>query len=131
MKTILSIVGVTIILIAGAIGWNMNQEQSLGSVNTASEYTYWSTEGKATGTKIIILDGAGTLGSVIINESSAHAFNIWDNASTTEATTTPIGTLKASAVEGTYTYDVNFYNGLMIQSAAGFAGDYTATYRQR
>lgn len=65
---------------------------------------------------------AGELGSVIINETSAHAITIQDGDET-------IAVLKASVVEGTYEYNIGFYTNLKIVIPASYTGDMTVTYR--
>ncbi len=129
MKNLGLLLGGAILITLLVFGVYSENKESFGGVNIANEYKYWSSDGMATGTKIIIQSGSSALGSVTINEASAHAITLWDSASTTEASPTVIATPKASIAEGTYTYDVSVYEGLMVQTAAGFAGDLTISYR--
>lgn len=71
----------------------------------------------------------GVLKSIVINKASAQAVAIYDGTDTsTLANNTLIGTLKASAAEGSYLYNVAFSKGLIIVPAASYAGDLTVSY---
>lgn len=59
--------------------------------------------------------GAGTLIAIVVGETAAGAISIIDN---TSGSTVNIGTLKASIVEGTYTFNAPFATGLRIITAA-------------
>ncbi len=83
-----------------------------------------------------ILNTPGVLHAITINTAAAGAISIYDEATTTpycphppltpSATSSTIGTLKASAAEQTYFYDVTLSHGLCIVGAAGT--DITVTY---
>jgi hypothetical protein len=70
---------------------------------------------------------AGELHSIVINKADAHTITIYDGTSAT--TGTVIAVLPASAVVGTYIYDVTFSFGLLVVTAASYAGDVTICSR--
>ena len=70
-----------------------------------------------------VIGGPGILHSIVINTTAAGTITIYDN---TAASGTKIATIKASAVEGTYLYDVRCRTGLTIVTAA--ASDITVSY---
>lgn len=88
-------------------------------MDTAYEKSYIST---ATTTQV--KTGAGVLKAIVIGETAAGAISIIDN---TAGSTANIGVLKASIVEGTYTFDVAFSAGLRIITAG--ASKITVVYR--
>ena len=65
----------------------------------------------------------GILHTVVVNKTAAGTIGIYDGPA---ATGTLIATLKASIVEGTYTFDAVFNNSLVI--VTGAASDVTVTY---
>lgn len=77
-----------------------------------------------TATTTLVKTGAGELRSITINTTAAGTITIYDSLT---ATGTKIGTIKASEVEQTLTYDVAFSTGLTI--VTGAASDITVAYR--
>lgn len=77
----------------------------------------------ATNTTTLVKTGRGKLHTIVVGETAAGAITIYDALT---ATGTPIGVLKSSIVEGTYTFDVQFNTGLCIVTAA--ASKITVTY---
>lgn len=127
-KIALSIwVVVTLVLLA--VAYQAKQERPApGSVMPGGEYIATTTVGMgATHNKI--RGSLTTLGSIIVASSSATTFKIWNATSTTDIASTSIGTLKASIAEGTYTFDVELPRGLVVETPAGFNGNYTITWR--
>lgn len=139
MKTLSTIIGVAMIIMAVLLGYllypEMNKvEDPMGSVNIGNEYHYTQFSG-AIATSTLIQTGSTVLGSVVITEDSATAVTFW-NATSTAAVTDgtyadKIAIMQASLVEGVYTFDVSAYRGLVMISTDGFtfAGDWTVTYR--
>ena len=72
----------------------------------------------------VVKTGAGMLHAIVINKSVNGTITVYDN---TAGSGTKIATLKASIVEGTYTFDLKFSNGLYVIPAA--AVDVTYVYR--
>jgi|WetSurSiteA1Bulk_404760.scaffolds.fasta_scaffold37410_2 hypothetical protein len=110
-------------------------EQPVGSVAASNEYNY--TNILATTSKAFTFKSEpGALGSVVINVLGTGNTVFYDATSsipaqrTIQATTSlPIvGVVAASQAAGTYTYDVNFYNGL-IAVFDGTQGTSTVTWR--
>lgn len=85
----------------------------------AYEYKYIST---ATTTQV--KTGTGVLHAIVVSGALAGAVSVIDN---TTGSTINIGTLKASAPAGTYTFDVAFTTGLRIITAGADA--ITVVYR--
>jgi hypothetical protein len=102
--------------------------QNAGSVT--SEYNYKNiTSSNASATvPVKVKAGFGTLGSVVVNTTHATIVRVYDSASAT-TTGTLIASFPASAVVGTYTFDVAVQSGIVLDVPAGFAGNYTVTYR--
>ena len=78
----------------------------------------------ATTVSTVVKSGAGTLHAIIINSTAAGTITVYDN---TAGSGTKIATLKASIVEGTYTFNVKFGTGLYVIPAA--ASNVTYVYR--
>lgn len=138
MKTLISIISVIVVLMAGTIGFQyseLSQKQPVGSVNTANEYHHTFT-GTAGLTTQLISATPVTLGSVVITGASTGQI-VFYNATTTDATkrttaaTTSLPVLAnfpVSAAVGTYTFDVFADKGLLVtwQTAVGTS---TITWR--
>lgn len=84
------------------------------------QYTYIST---AT-TTVVDAAGQGQLVRIVLGETAAGAITIYDAIS--GATTTTIGVLKASIVEGTYEFGIQYKAGLQILT--GGASKVTVVY---
>lgn len=69
----------------------------------------------ATTTTTVVQTGGGVLGSIVLGETAAGAITVYDN---TAASGTIIAVLKASTVEGTYTFNCAFSIGLTVVTAA-------------
>lgn len=124
MKYLLSVIGGMIMGSALALLLASNA-QVVGSVMPSGEYKATTTSATATG-NYVILEDAGTLGSIIIASSSASTFTVLDADGTATRT---VATLKAGATEGVFTFDTSLYNGLILQIPSGFVGQYITTYR--
>ena len=127
-KTIILSVGAILVIIAGVIGYNLNQpEQPVGSVARGGEYHATTTTSGTAAANYVIQTGRGTLGSIIVASSSGSTFTVLDANGTA---TTTIATLKASIAEGTFTFDRMLSYGLIITVPSGFNGQYITTYRE-
>lgn len=137
MKTLISIISVIVVLMAGTIGWQyseLSQKQPVGSVNTANEYrAVYATQG---GTQTAVLStGPATLGSIVITGANTGTLKIY-NATTTDVTKRALATsslailaaIPASLAAGTYTFDVSAVNGLMYDWTGTIATS-TITWR--
>ena len=94
-----------------AAGRTINGESSFNNNNIS------------TATTTTVKSGAGHLHSIVVNTTAIGAITVYDN---TAGSGTKIATLKASVVEGTYLYDVQFATGLTVVTAA--ASDVTVTF---
>lgn len=114
---------------------------SLGSIETGQEYQATSTAesavyGAEAGSPIVIKTRAGSLGSVVITGAASGIVHFYDatttdaSARTVSATTSLlIATLPASLAAGTYTFDVVFTDGLILDLESGTMPTSTITYR--
>lgn len=76
------------------------------------------------GTTLQVFTGHGILHGIIVNNTTGTAISIYDGVG---ITTSIIGILKASVVEGSYIYDATIANGLYITHGTG---DYTVLWTQ-
>jgi len=137
MKTLAVIVGAVLLILAGVIGFNLNQpeEQPVGSVARASEYHYTT----ATSTDYInplIKTGAGTFGSIVVNLLGTAPITFYDATTTNvnlrvKATSTlpVLAYIAPSQAAGTYTYDTVFSDGLLAIWGTGTVASTTITWR--
>lgn len=108
---------------------------NLGSVSFGSEYqstTTSQTFAVAPAFKLLV-DGSGTLGSLIVTTTGTGVINIYDATTTTNGAiygTTTLAKLTTSAA-GTYTFDTVFNTGLLIETVGTNTGSTTITYRAR
>lgn len=105
--------------------------QSTGSVAVGSEYRNYmaSSTSASANTPIVLKTRPGSLGSVTIQTTSAGGiFRLYDSIAATSAPSM-VGSFPASAVVGTYTFDIVLNNGLVVEAPTGFNGIYTVTYR--
>lgn len=76
-----------------------------------------------------IFTGRGLLRGVVINTTAAGTINVSDRLLTTTAGTDGnVGIIQASALPGTYRYDVSISKGLTI--ATGASSDITVCWAQ-
>lgn len=109
-----------------------------GSVGLGNDYHSTTTRTAIVGVpygQLTALTGTnavgGTLGSIVITGANSGQINIYDGTSTQTNSQTGTSTLvviPASTVAGTYTFDVQFYRGLVIE-VIGLAPTTTITYR--
>lgn len=111
----------------------------VGSVNIANEYhatttvLITGTTYKGAQTRHLIQTGITTLGSVVIASTTQNVMAIY-NATSSEAVVdgtygTLITTFPAGAPQGTYTFDIVLGDGLVLDLASGFGGDFVVTFR--
>ena len=125
---------VVIAIVIGVIAFLIPKKSSnsnfLKSVNQSNEYHATSTlSGTAAGAYAIATGTPMTLGSLVITSSTASKITLLDWGGTTSTVTTTIATVRASAAEGTYTFDVAVLNGLYYQLDTTNTGNFTITYR--
>lgn len=101
----------------------------LGSVTAGNEYTATTTASTFGGTHRQLKVGPGALGNVTIASTSAHSLTLWNATSTTDSASTTIVTFKASASDGTYTFDASFDRGLVVSAEAGYQGSAVVGWR--
>ena len=87
---------------------------SVGSVVDSGTYSFkniTSTNASAT-VPVTIRTGRGTLGSIVVNTTHATIIRVYEGVAT--STGTLIASFPASAVVGTYTFDVAVSNGIVL-----------------
>lgn len=113
-----------------------------GSVSVSNEYVATSTaSGTVYGATItgdkLIKTGYGVLGSVIITGAGTGIWNIY-NATTSNVlartgsvatSTILLASFPASVAAGTYTFDVTYTTGLLVELESGVMSTSTITYR--
>lgn len=156
MKYKLIILGVVVVVIAGAILILDVEVKPLGSVTPGGEYNYVTStadNGAAFAytaqTTVVIATTtpagftirgdenltAPTLGSVIISSSSVGDLIIHNATSTTDDSSTTVAFFNADALagavpEGTYVFDIVMSRGIVLDFSAGFNGVFTITWRR-
>jgi hypothetical protein len=130
-QKIISVLLAIVALLGGSYGVT-----TLGSINDGQSYNSIVTATGETANKDLIKLGSGTLGSVVITGAAAGTFEIYDatttNASLRTITATSslrkLASFPANAAAGTYVFDVNFNQG-MIVAFTSTQGTTTITYR--
>lgn len=104
--------------------------QGFGGVALDGAYAYKNiTSADASATvPVQVRGGEGVLGYITVNTTHATIVRVYDGTTAT-STGTLIASLPASAVVGTYIYDVAVRNGIVLDVPAGFAGNYTISYK--
>jgi len=133
---------VAVIIVGGVFALNKDKEVNpTGSVSQANEYMATSTAANAVygalTTDKLLKTGQGALGSVVITGANTGIMNFY-NATTSNvlARTNNIATstilmasIPASAAAGTYTFDVAFTTGLLLELESGNMATATVTFR--
>lgn len=122
----LSIITLAVALLAGVFFYTTNQ--AVGSVITGGEYNATQITAAGTTTARTLF---GSIGSIVMTSSSAAGGVVSFYATTSQATSTNdlIFSFDATAIEGTYQYDVAFGGGLLIDANTAFDGDLVVTHR--
>jgi hypothetical protein len=132
MKTVFVSIGVALLILVGIVGYLLGLEKSkdnpVGSVAIGTSYQATTTIPTTVAGTYLIKSGSGVLGSIVVASSSSSIFSVKD-ANITGAATSTMVILKGAIGEGTYTFDMNFYNGLYITIPTNFIGEYITTYR--
>lgn len=131
-KVLLS-TAIALSLVAFVVSFN-SKSISLGSVMPGGEYHSTTTRtfnGTAIANLQVLKSEPGTLGSIIITGKNTGVITLYDATSTVTNTawaTSTLATFPTNAPEGTYTFDVPFYKGLLIEYSSALATS-TITYR--
>jgi len=105
----------------------------MGSVEVGGEYNANQLTSDDIGSSTV-KSMTGAIGQIVVASSSpAGAVNLYSISSSTAPTATSSNTLlfsfPANVDEGTYTFDVTFGGGLLIDVQPGFVGNYVMTWR--
>ena len=128
----LTTIVITAIIVAGLIigGYSLlTGKNPVGSVVDSGTYSFktMSSANASSTASAVIKSGVGTLGSIIVATTHATIVRVYDGTAT--STGTLIASFPASAVVGTYTFDIGVKQGIALDIPAGFAGSYVVTYR--
>ena len=114
---------------------NRSENKSFGSVVIGSEYHSTTTKnfnGTVAVAYSMLQSTPGTLGSIVIGGATAgQQLNLYDATSTVTnlaIATTTLVTIPTTALGGTYTYDLVFTKGLLLE-VIGATGTSTITFR--
>lgn len=132
MSNILKIIiGILVVLFVASLSGLFKTDSPLGSVVQSSEYH--STTTSATFSDLVVLkSGPGALGSAVITVTGTAPMTFYDATSTvtnTEWASTTLASFNASPTVGTYTFDVIFQKGLLVDYGAGTIPTTTITWR--
>ena len=139
-----NILAVALLLIAVTIATLALQapREAYGSARPGDEYMATSTAASnvygatVTGDRLL-KTGSGALGSVIITGANTGVVNFY-NATTSSVllrtggaatSTILLASFPASAAAGTYTFDAEYTNGLLVELESGTMSTSTITYR--
>lgn len=134
-------IGVIVVLFIGYSFLTGTTAIPLGGVTVGNEYNATSTAGSNvygafTGDQLL-KTGWGSFGSVIITGANTGIVNFY-NATTSDVTqrtnniassTILLASIPASTVAGTYTFDVIFTDGLLLELETGIMPTTTVTWR--
>jgi hypothetical protein len=119
------------IIIGAILTLQKPQITQLGSVIQGSEYKSVVLT-TAVNDLAVLKIGSGALGSAVITVSGTAPFTLYDATSTVtnaEWATTTLASFQTSPTVGTYTFDVIFQKGLLIDYGTGTIPTTTITWR--
>ena len=134
-KTILFIISLVLIVIIVVFVSDSGMDTGfVGSIQDGQEYYSTSTYtalGVPLLANIAVLksNSSGILGSVVITGPVAGSMRLFNATSSTDVSSTTIGVIPASAVANTYTFDVSFGRGLILETTTGLQPTSTITWR--
>jgi len=138
-----NILAVAFLLLAVTIAMVLQQpREAFGSIRVGDEYMATSTAannlyGATITGDSLIKTGQGALGSVVITGANTGIINFY-NATTSNVlartgqpatSTILIASFPASAAAGTYTFDVTYTTGLLVELESGLMATSTITFR--
>lgn len=100
-----------------------------GYGSDAYSYKHISSANASSTAGTVVRGGAGELGSITINTTSAQIVKIYDGDSSATSTATLIAQIKASTAEQTLVYNVRVLKGIVIETPASYAGSITVSHR--
>lgn len=139
-KILLSLsLSITVFVFGFTLAHNASQVQA--SVPFGNSYHATSTAVGANASVVVpalLVTGGGDLGSVVITGANTGPVFLYDATTTninlrtgnTSTSTITVAAFPASTAAGTYTFDRQFYTGLIYDSPAGLQPTTTITYRQ-
>lgn len=135
MKKILQYIGLSLFSIAIIAGFYFGIKQNTATASIQDGQSYMATTTDSTWSAVagsikVLKVGPGTFGSVIITTNTTGLINVYDGTTTSSTIgTTTIAKFGASATTNTYTFDVAFAKGLVIENPTGSLASTTITWR--
>ena len=105
------------------------KDNTLGAAEGAFQYKHYTSTNASSTAGTVVRGGAGELGTITINTTSAQIIKLYDGATTATSGLTMIGAIKASVAEQTFVYNVALEKGLVVELPASYAGDITIGVR--
>jgi hypothetical protein len=135
LNKLLIVSSLTLVVVVAIGLLTVGSKGMVGSVNQGNAYKSITTTA-TTSVAYMVKKGAGNLGSIIITTLGAGNIVFYDATTTvptqrtTQATSSlrVVATVGTSQAAGTYTYDNEFYSGLMAVYS-GVQGTSTVTFR--
>lgn len=127
------VLAVILVLGGAALVGNLNAQKVQGSVNIANDYHSTTTDATWTSPRLI-QTGNGTLGSVVITTAGTGRLSLYDATTTnsslrTKSGTTTLANFNVTTTVGTYTFDSQFYDGLIVEFSGANVASTTITSR--
>lgn len=127
------IVITVLIAILAVLGVDYSAGGKLGSMPSGEAYNSTTTAAGMVNYNLL-KTGQGTFGSVVITGATTGLLRVYDATTTvatarTKAATTTLAVFPASTAAGTYTFDVAFSQGLLIDYASAGYATSTITWR--
>lgn len=139
MNKIIVCLALVIVIFLGFVSFNARPESKIyGSIiegqayNSTTTDSTWNAAALISGGSKVLKVGPGTFGSVIITNSTAGSFNVYDATTTVNGGiygTTTLARIPASLAAGTYTFDSSFGRGLLIEFQSSNVASGTITSR--
>lgn len=138
-KNLLAVL-IAVVLVGGFFAFN--KEASFGSVESAAgAYSATTTTSSYANTAFKVMTGPGMVGHIVVTTApSAGYIKLWDATSTATSTYQGEGSpgtrnrlIAQTAVAlaaGTYVFDAEVKDGLVIETQAGFNGIISTTYKR-
>jgi hypothetical protein len=137
-KLIIGILAVMFLLFGGVYLSNRQNSTIYSGVTDGQAYNStttsntWDAKALVTGGFKLLKTGSGTLGSVVITNSTAGSFNLYDATTTVNGGaygTTTLARIAASVAAGTYMFDSVFNTGLIVEFQSSNVASSTITWR--
>jgi hypothetical protein len=147
LESVISWVAMLVVIAVALIYINSQYEvvpqilpERVGSITTGQEYkatttAFWVNQFDGWDDRVI-KRGSGSLGSVIVTKAGDIEYSLFDATSTAAlnaegfvTSTHLLASITTNLAAGTYTFDVEFIDGLVLEVLQGTTGTSTISYR--